>query len=248
MAGYRRVNVDGTVKLARDAAARGVKRFVFLSSVKVHGERISDRPFSEGDIAHPEDAYGISKWEAERALAQIGKDTGMEVVVLRAPLVYGPGVKANFLRLMRLVARGVPLPFASVTNLRSVLYVGNLVDAIIRSLEAPAAAGKTYLVSDGEDVSTPDLIRALAGALQVPARLFPCPVAVLRAAAAVLGRGEEMARLVGSLQVDSSRIRSELGWRPRYSLADGLRETARWFRDADTARLHHRSASGQGND
>jgi len=247
MAGYRRVNVEGTAKLAHDAAAHGIKRFVFLSSVKVHGERISDRPFTEGDIAHPEDAYGISKWEAEQALAQIAKETGMEVVVLRAPLVYGPGVKANFLRLMRLVARGVPLPFASVTNLRSVLYVGNLVDAIITSLEAPAAAGKTYLVSDDEDVSTPDLIRALAGALEVPVRLFPCPVAVLRAGADVVGRGDEMARLVGSLQVDSSRIRSELGWRPRYSLAEGLRETARWFRDADTTHPHHRPASGQGN-
>jgi nucleoside-diphosphate-sugar epimerase len=214
--------------------------------VKVNGERISGRPFNDGDIAHPEDAYGISKWEAEQTLAQIAKDTSMEVVVLRAPLVYGPGVKANFLQLMQLVARKVPLPFASVRNRRSVLYVGNLVDAIITGLEAPAAAGKTYLLSDDEDVSTPDLIRALAGALDVPARLFPCPVTALRAAAVLLGHGEQIARLVESLQVDSSRIRRELAWRPCYSLSAGIQETAQWFKGVYCGRSNAQSSRLRG--
>ena len=228
---YRRVNVEGTVKLARDAAVHGVKRMVFLSSAKVNGEQTLDQPYSERDIPRPEDAYSISKWEAEQALDRIAQETALEIAILRAPLVYGPCVKGNFLRLMRLVARGVPLPFASLNTRRSLVYVGNLADALITCLEAPAAAGKTYLVSDGEDVSTPALIRALAAALDVPARLFPCPVALLRIGAAAVGRGEEMSRLIHSLQIDSGRIRSELGWRPRYSLTEGLRETAQWFKD-----------------
>ncbi len=230
LAEYRRVNVAPTERLARVAAASGVKRFVFMSSVKVNGERTFECPFVEDNPPMPEDAYGISKWEAEQALARIANETGLEVVVLRPPLVYGPAVKGNFLRLTRLVTRGVPLPLAAVANRRSLIYVGNLVDTVIACMEAPAAASKTYLVSDGEDVSTSDLIRALAAALRVPARLFPFPAALLKLGAGMLGKSAEFARLIESLQVDSTRIQNELGWRPRFTLTEGLEETAQWYR------------------
>lgn len=234
LAEYRRVNVEGTQRLAQQATAAGVRRFVFLSSVKVNGEMTAARAFTENDAPRPEDVYGISKWEAEQELLRISRATGLEIVVLRPPLVYGPGVKGNFLRLLRLVARGVPLPLASVHNRRSLVYLGNLVDAIVTAISAPQAAGQTYLVSDGQDVSTPDLVRAIARALDVRARLFPCPVALLRAAAALAGRGEEAARLTGSLQVDVSKIGRELGWQPRYTLEQGLAETARWFKSRES--------------
>jgi len=228
------VNVKATERLARMAAASGVKRFIFMSSIKVNGERTFDRSFTDADSPRPEDAYGISKWEAEQALARIAKETGLELVVLRAPLVYGPGVKGNFLRLMRLIARGAPLPFASVANRRSLVYVGNLVDAISACIEVPAAAGNTYLVSDGEDVSTPELIRALAAALGVPLRLFPLPPAVLKISGALVGKRGAIDRLTQSLQVDSSRIRAGLGWRPRFTLTEGIEQTARWYRETVT--------------
>lgn len=226
---YREVNTDGTRRLAQMAAQAGVKRFVFLSSVKVNGERTADRPFTENDAPHPEDAYGISKWEAEQALHNISRTTGMEVMVLRPPLVYGPGVRGNFLRLIQLVARGAPLPLASVINRRSLLYIDNLVDAIVLCMDTPRAAGGTYLVSDGEDISTPDLIRSLAAALDVRVRLFPCPAALLKLGATVLGKSGEISKLSESLQVDSSRIRKALGWQPRVSLRQGLEKTARWY-------------------
>ncbi|MGH8661522.1 MAG: UDP-glucose 4-epimerase family protein [Burkholderiales bacterium] len=229
LAEYRRINVAATERLARAAAACGVRRFVFLSSVKVNGERTGARPFTENDAPHPEDAYGDSKLEAEQALARVAADTGLEVTILRTPLVYGPGVKGNFLRLLNLVARGVPLPLGAFENLRSFLYAGNLVDAIVQALDSPRAAGRTYLVSDGKDLSTPDLVRALAQSLGVKPRLFALPFAALGAAAALAGKRAELARLAGSLQVDSSRIRRELDWKPRYTLAQGLEETARWY-------------------
>lgn len=227
---YREVNTEGTRRLAEMASKAGVKRFVFLSSVKVNGERTSGRPFTENDVPQPEDAYGISKWEAEQALLNVAHATGMEAMILRPPLVYGPGVKGNFLCLMRLVAHGAPLPLASVANRRSLIHVDNLVDAIIACLNSTAVPGNTYLVSDGEDVSTPDLIRLLAETLGVPARLFPFPVALLKLGAAMLGKRGEIARLTDSLQIDNSKIRNALGWRPRVSLAEGLSETARWYR------------------
>ena len=230
IAEYRRINVSGTERLARSAAACGVRRLVFLSSVKVNGERTTGRPCTEGDTPRPEDAYGVSKWEAEQALSRIAAGTGLEVVVLRPPLVYGPGVKGNFLRLMNLVARGVPLPLGAVANRRSFIYTGNLAGAIVQALDAPQAAGRTYLVSDGEDVSTPDLVRALARALGVKPRLLSLPLAALGLGATLAGKRAEFARLTGSLQVDSSRIRQELGWEPRFSLTQGLTETARWHR------------------
>jgi nucleoside-diphosphate-sugar epimerase len=229
LAEYRRINVAGTDRLARAAAAAGVRRLVFLSSVKVNGERTDARAFTEDDAPRPGDAYGVSKWEAEHALARAAAETGLKVVVLRPPLVYGPGVKGNFLRLVHLVARGMPLPLGAVANRRSLVYAGNLVDAIVKALDAPHAAGRTYLVSDGEDVSTPDLVRALAQSLGVKARLVPIPLLLLKLAAAIAGRGDEFARLTGSLQVDSARLRRELAWRPPFTLAQGLEQTARWY-------------------
>ncbi len=229
LAKYRRVNVEATMALARAAAAARIRRLVFLSSIKVNGERTANNPFTEDDAPRPEDAYGISKWEAEQALWEIAGETKLEVVVLRAPLVYGPGVKGNFLRLMNAIARGVPLPLASVHNHRSLIYVGNLVAALRCCIERPAAAGKTFLVADDADVSTPELIRAIAAALDVPARLVPFPPALLYAVATLLGKTASVSRLTGSLQLDSRRIRHELGWRPEYALKQGLAETAQWY-------------------
>lgn len=235
LAEYRLVNVQATAKLARDAARQGVRRLIYLSSVKVNGEHTPDNhPFSEIDTPHPEDSYGRSKLEAEQVLRGIADETGLEVIILRPPLVYGPGVKGNFLRMMRLIDRGVPLPLASINNRRSLIYIGNLVDAIITCLDAPAAAGKTFLVSDGEDVSTPNLIRKLAGAMGRPSRMLSCPPTLLRIGAALLGKRAAAMRLTGSLAVDSALIRSELGWRPRYSMDQGLNETAGWYHQYKT--------------
>ena len=227
MTEYRRVNVDGSVQLARQAAGAGVRRLVFVSSVKVNGEKTA-HPYTERDPPRPEDAYGISKWEAEQALARVAMETGLEVVILRPPLVYGPGVKGNFLRLMKLVARGIPLPLASISNRRSFVYIGNLVDVILGAIENPGAA-RTYLVSDGEDVSSPGLVQAIARALGVDARLLRCPPAALMLGAALAGRRTELARLTGSLQVDCSAVRRDFDWQPRFGLSQGLAETARWY-------------------
>ncbi len=229
LAEYRKINVSGTERLARSAAAGGVRRLVFVSSVKVNGERTGERPYSEDDTPRPEDAYGVSKLEAEQALSRIAAETGLELVVLRPPLVYGPDVKGNFLRLMHLVARGAPLPFGAIDNRRSFIYTDNLADAIVKTLSAPRAAGRTYLVSDGEDVSTPDLVRGLALALGVKPRLLSLPLAALGFAATLAGKRGEFARLAGSLQVDSSRLRRELGWQPPFTLAQGLELTAKWY-------------------
>ncbi|MGQ0525743.1 MAG: UDP-glucose 4-epimerase family protein [Betaproteobacteria bacterium] len=226
---YRRVNVEGTRRLAESAARAGVKRFVYLSSIKVNGESTATSPFTEKSAPHPEDAYGISKWEAEQALWRVASGSGLELVVLRAPLVYGPGVKGNMLRLMKLLERGIPLPLASVHNRRSLIGLGNLVEAIALCLRAPDAAGSTFLVSDGEDVSTPELITLLGTALGTPARLFPCPAALLALSGAILGRRAEIARLTGSLLVDSSLLRNRLGWRPAFTLAMGLQQMAGWY-------------------
>lgn len=229
LADYRRINVAGTERLARSAAASGVRRLVFVSSAKVNGERTAERPYAEDDAPRPEDPYGVSKWEAEQGLARVGAETELETVVLRPPAVYGPGVKGNFLRLMSLVARGVPLPLGAIANRRSFVFAGNLADAIVKALEAREAAGRTYLVSDGEDMSTPDLVRALARALGVKPRLFSLPLSALAIAAALAGKRAEFVRLAGSLQVDGTRIRRELGWEPRYTMVQGLAETARWY-------------------
>ncbi len=229
LAEFRKVNVEGTLNLARQAAAAGVRRFVFLSSVKVNGEG-RDVPYRETDAAAPQDAYAVSKWEAEQGLMAIAQETGMEVVILRPPLVYGPGVGANFLRLLRMVERGVPLPLGAIDNRRSLLYLGNLVDAIALCLAHPAAANRTYLVADGEDVSTPELIRRLAALMGGPARLWPVPPGLLELAGKLVGKSAEVQRLLGSLAVDSGAIRRELGWQPPFTLEEGLAETVRWYR------------------
>jgi nucleoside-diphosphate-sugar epimerase len=233
LAEYRCINVAVTRNLALQAARSGVRRFVFLSSVKVNGESTTSQPFSERDEPRPEDAYGISKREAEDVLRTIGGETGMEIVILRPPLVYGPGVKGNFLRLLKAVAKGVPLPLASIDNRRSLVYVGNLVDAIIACIQTPAAAGRTFLVCDGEDLSTPELIRRLATAMGRRPRLLPCPPALLTLAARLFGREATFQRLNGSLAVDISALRQTLDWQPRYSTNQGFSATVQWYyRDA----------------
>ena len=221
---FRAVNVEGTLNLARQAAAAGVKRFVFISSVKVNGESTSPgRAFAEADAPNPQDAYGQSKHEAEQGLRQLSAETGMEVVVIRPPLVYGPGVKANFAALMRAVQRGWPLPLGAVHNQRSLVALSNLVDFIVTCITHPQAANQTFLVSDGQDLSTTELVRGMAQAAGVPARLLPVPVWALQAGASLLGKGDAVQRLCGNLQVDMSKARSLLGWVPPVSVEEGLR-------------------------
>lgn len=231
---YRRVNAAGTEHLARCAAARGVRRMVLVSSVKVNGES-REQPYRDDEAPAPADPYGVSKLEAEQALARVARATGLEAVVLRPPLVYGPGVKANVLRLLRAVDSGLPLPLGGVRNRRSLVFSGNLVDALVACGTHPGAPGHTYLVSDGEDVSTPGLIRAIAAALGRSARLVPVPFPLLRAAGAILGKGAAVERLGGSLMVDSSGIRRELGWAPPFTLREGLERTAAWYRERGRA-------------
>lgn len=222
LAEFRRVNVEGTVNLVQQAAAAGVRRFVFLSSVKVNGEATdAGQVFGEDDPPAPQDAYGISKMEAEAGLRAAAGE--MEWVVIRPPLVYGPGVKANFAALVSAVRRGWPLPLGAIRNRRSLVGLDNLVDLITVCVNSPLAANQVYLVSDGDDLSTPDLIRGLAHASQVAARLIPIPVWLLRALAFVIGKGAVSQRLTGNLQVDISRARTQLGWSPPVSVAAGLR-------------------------
>jgi len=242
LAEFRKVNTDGTIRLAKDAAKAGVKRLVFISSIKVNGEE-SSTAYTENSPANPTDPYGISKWEAEQALRQIEAETGLEIVIVRPTLVYGPGVKANFFNMMKVVSGNVefwilnfglkifPLPLASIQNKRSLIYVGNLVDALATCASHPAAAGQTYLVSDGDDVSTPELIRRTANALGVPARLLPFPVSIMKLAGSLTGKSAAVNRLTGSLTVDNSKIRRELGWTPPFTMEKGLRETAKWFKE-----------------
>jgi nucleoside-diphosphate-sugar epimerase len=224
----RRVNVDATLRLAEAAAGR-VRRFVFLSSVKVHGEDSGTGAFREPDGLRPEDAYGRSKLAAEQGLTELADRSGLELVIVRPPLAYGPGVKANFLRLLRWVDSGWPLPFGSVDNRRSLINLDNLVDAIVRCVEHPAANGP-FLVSDAEPVSTPALVSGIALALGRPARLIRVPAAVLHAAGTLACRRKEMRRLTGNLVVDASRAFRVLDWSPPRSLEEGLSKTARWFR------------------
>lgn len=224
---YRRVNVGGTLRLARQAATAGVRRFVFLSSVKVNGEATQrGAPFSADDPPAPCDPYGVSKNEAEQGLREIAAETGMEVVLIRPPLVYGPKVQANFLSMMRWLHRGVPLPLGAIHNRRSLVAIDNLVDLVATCLYHPAAANQTFLVSDGEDISTTQLLRTLGEALGRPARLIPVPAGWLQTGARMLGRQDTAQRLLGSLQVDISKARTLLGWEPPVSVAEGLQRTA----------------------
>jgi len=228
-AAYWRTNVGGTLNLARQAAEVEVRRFVYLSTAKVLGEA-GDLGARRNEPCCPEDAYSRSKLDAEQGLTAIAADTGLPVVVLRPPLVYGPGVGANFLRLMRGVDRGWPLPLGSVNNRRSMIYVGNLADAIRICIEHPKAIGKSYLVSDGEDLSTPDLVRRLARELSRPPRLFQVPISWLRVVARLSGRTRELDRLVGSLYFDASDLGRDLGWVAPTRIDDAIAETVRWYR------------------
>ena len=246
LAEFIRVNLYGTSNLAQQAARAGVRRLVYVSSVKVNGERtapispLSPNPspiegegknvFFESDEPNPHDPYAISKWRAEQDLLRIAQESGLEIVIVRPPLVYGPGVKGNFISLMAAIDKGVPLPLAGANNLRSLVYVENLVDALIVCATHPGAAGKIYLVSDGEDISTPDLLRRLGTALGRPARLFHCTPALLKLAGQLTGKSDQVERLLSSLQVDSGKIRRDLNWAPPYSLQQGLQVTAEWYR------------------
>ena len=224
LAEFRRVNTDGTLNLARQAAAAGVKRFIFLSSIGVNGNSTSQgKIFTENSASLPHDPYSVSKHEAEVGLRAISKSTGMEIVIIRPTLVHGSKAPGNFGKLTRLVAKGLPLPLASIQNRRSLVGIENLVDFIITCLEHPAAANETFLVSDGEDLSTPDLFRRMAHSMNRPARLLPVPKSVLMAAASMFGKREMAQRLCGSLQVDISKARALLGWNPPVSLDEGLR-------------------------
>ena len=225
---FRQVNTEWTERLARAAVRQGVRRFVYMSSIKVNGEE-SRMPFTEQDAPNPRDPYGMSKWEAEQVLAKVSTETGLETVVVRSPLVYGPGVGGNFLQLLNVLRREIPLPLARVENRRSLIYSGNLVDALTLCGWDARAPGQTYLVSDGEDLSTPDLIRRLDKALRSSSRLWPVPLSVLRWLGEAVGQKAIVDRLLGSLQVDSSRIRRELNWQPSYSVDQGLAATIAWF-------------------
>ncbi|MBM9602693.1 NAD-dependent epimerase/dehydratase family protein [Desulfopila inferna] len=220
------INVNGTVNLARQAAVAGVRRFIFISSVKVNGnETQPGRPYSELSPIAPVDPYGRSKFEAEERLRQLADETGMEIVIIRPPLVYGLGVKGNFRRLLHLVDLGIPLPLGGVRNQRSLIALDNLVDFIITCISHPAAANQTFLVSDGEDLSTPELLQCLGKAMNKPVRLISLPVNVIEFSALLVRRKKEVKMLCGNLQVNIARAREMLGWTPPVTIAEGLRRT-----------------------
>lgn len=227
---YRKVNVDGTLRLAREAAAAGVQRFVFISSIKVNGESTLPRsPFTANQTPAPSDLYGVSKWEAEQRLLALATEKGMEVVIIRPVLVYGPDVKANFLNMMKWLYKGIPLPFGAIHNKRSMVALDNLVDLIVTCIDHPKAANQTFLVSDDDDLSTTDLLRRMGRALGRQAYLMPIPSWMLVMAAAMLGKRAIAQRLCGSLQVDIGKTRELLGWRPPVCVDDGLHQTAEHF-------------------
>lgn len=230
LAAFRYVNTFGTARLAEQAAARGITRFIFMSTVKVHGESTMGRPFTAADDPNPTDPYAISKLEAEQFLARLAPETGMRIAAFRPPLCYGPGVKGNFLSLMEAIRAGRLLPIGAIENRRSLIYVDNLAGAILAALEAPVPAPfEPFLVKDDEDVSSPALARRLGAALGRPARLLPVPVPLLRLAGALTGRSAQIRRLTESLAVDDQATRERLGWSPAATLDQGLAATASWF-------------------
>lgn len=236
---YRAVNVTATLALAQAAAATGIKRLVFLSSIKVNGEG-GNQAYSAYDVPAPEGPYARSKWEAEQCLCDVARGTDLEVVILRPPLIYGPGVGANFHKMMRVVDHGWPLPLGAVSNRRSLLYLGNLCDVIVTSLTHPAAAGKTLLPCDAENVSTPELIERLAQVMGRMPRLVPISPSLLRIMGAVSGKKTQVDRLLGSLIIDPSDMQREIGWTPPFSMQVGLQETVAWYR---RQKSHHETRS-----
>lgn len=227
---YREVNTAGTLNLARQAAVAGVKRFIFISSIKVNGETTTSLPaYIETDEPAPQDPYGISKMEAETGLRKIANETGMEVVIIRSPLVYGPGVKANFYNLMKLANTCVPLPFGAIHNARSMVYVGNLVDFVVKCIDHPAAGNQTFLLSDGRDLSLAELLSLLRSSMKKPARLVSIPALLFRIAGLITGKSTLVDRLVGSLQVDTSKACELLDWQPPYTVEQGIEATIGHF-------------------
>lgn len=227
---FRKVNVQGTLALARQAALAGVRRFIFISSIKVNGEgTVLGKPYTPFDMPAPQDPYGISKMEAEHGLRELAGATGMEVVIIRPVLVYGAGVKANFRSMMSWLNKGVPLPLGAIHNKRSLVSLDNLVDLIVTCVDHPAAANETFLVSDGEDLSTTEMLRRMGQALGKNARLLPVPAGLLEAGAAMLGKRAVAQRLCGSLQVDIRHTRETLNWNPPVSVDDGFRAAASAF-------------------
>ncbi|WP_017295910.1 NAD-dependent epimerase/dehydratase family protein [Geminocystis herdmanii] len=229
---YREINTYAPISLAKDAIKNGVKRFIYLSSIKVNGEGTVNTPYKEDDIVNPMDPYGQSKWEAEQELFKLAQETDLEVVIIRPPLIYGAQVKANFLQLMKIIDKGLPLPLGAINNSRSLVYVGNLIDAILTSIHHPNAKNQTFIVSDGEDLSTPELIRRIGKAMDKSPLLLPFPPNLLKLGTKLLGKGDVGDRLLGSLQVDSSKIRKTLNWTPPYTLDEGLKVTADWFKNS----------------
>lgn len=230
LSAYRLVNVEGTRNLAEQAVSRGIKRFIFLSSIKVNGERtFKSKNFKYNDTPMPEDAYAISKWEAEKVLWEISARTGLKVIVIRAPLIYGAGVKGNFLNLLNLIAKKIPLPLLKISNLRSFVGIDNLIDLIICCINSSSAPGNTFLVSDNEDVSTPDLINKIAKIMGKTYRLMPFPIFLLNFAGFILNKTSEIERLTGSLQIDISHTIEKLGWRPPTSLDENLCKMVNWY-------------------
>lgn len=232
LAEYRKVNVEGTLNLAKQAVAAGVKRFIFISSIGVHGLN-SSRPFKETDTEAPHDAYAISKYEAEQGLRKLANETGLEVVIIRPPLVYGGAAPGNFRSLINLASKPVPLPFGAVKNKRSMVYVGNLVSFIIRCIQHPMAANQTFLVSDGEDVSLRNLVTYIRLCLGRSPRLLPVPVWLFKLAGALTGKRGVVDRLVGDLQVDSSKARTLLEWVPPFTVSQGIEATVADFMNKD---------------
>lgn len=224
---FLKVNVDGTLNLAVQAAKAGVKRFIYISSIKVNGESTEvDKPFTEQDAANPQDAYAISKYEAEQGLLLIAQQAEMDVVIIRPPLIYGPGVKANFANMLKAVKRGFPLPLGAIYNKRSFVYVGNLVSLIVCCIDHPSASNQIFLVSDGHDLSTTKLLQECAVALNVKSRLVPVPQNLIKVCTSLIGKQSVAQRLCGNLQVDISKTSSLLAWQPPISFADGLKATA----------------------
>lgn len=224
LAEYRKVNVEGTRNLARQAAKAGARRFIFISSIKVNGEGTPlSGPYNANDKPAPEDPYGISKFEAEQALWEVSRDSGMEVVIIRPPLVYGPGVKGNFANMIKLVDKGLPLPLGAIHNKRSLVALDNLVDLVITCVDHPAAANQVFLAGDGQDLSTTELLQGVGKAVGKPARLIPVPAGMLMFGASLLGKKAVAQRVLGSLQVDISKARNLLDWEPPISVEEGLR-------------------------
>ncbi len=232
---FLQVNTQGTKRLAEQAAEVGVKRFIYLSTIKVNGEGTISRPFCENDSTTPEDPYALSKWEAERGLLELAAQTGLEVSIIRPPLVYGSGVGGNFQRLLGLVAKAWPLPLAGVCNQRSLVGVNNLCNIIELCTRHPQAAGQVFLVSDGQDISTPELFRMLAKMMHRPYRLWPLPTWLLAVASQLLGQKRAWQRLAGSLQIDISKAQQLLDWEPPYSLEQGLADTVEWYQKSHLA-------------